>query len=125
MEQNHREALKARDEVISTVRRDLRDSKEEVQELTAKLKSLGELHETDLETIVKLTVEVKELLTCQHCRKHFDDGVFMCWTTNDYNLRLPFYPKPREVLVRFQEKKKRLDAVLEERTGPHLPPQAD
>uniref|UniRef100_A0A803QHS5 Uncharacterized protein n=1 Tax=Cannabis sativa TaxID=3483 RepID=A0A803QHS5_CANSA len=100
------EVLAARDEIITAARRDLRDSKEEVQELTAKLRSLEELHQNHLNTTPSLTVEVKEL-------------------PNNFDLRLPFYPKPEEVLAHFWEKKKRLDAVLEERRDPRLPPQVD
>uniref|UniRef100_A0A803P4K5 Uncharacterized protein n=1 Tax=Cannabis sativa TaxID=3483 RepID=A0A803P4K5_CANSA len=141
MEQNHQEALKAKDEVLATAKRDLRDSKEAIKELTAKLKSLEELHQENLQSIANLTVEVKglhefkeqaekeaakakrdallALITCQHCKKRFDGGVFMAWQTNSQNLSLNFYPKPKESLARFWEKKKRLDAVLEERRGPH------
>ncbi|XP_060960873.1 uncharacterized protein LOC133031402 [Cannabis sativa] len=123
MEKNHREVLTARDEIIVAARRDLGESKEEVQELIPKLRSLEELHQNDLKMTSSLTVEVKELrefkeqagkeavrakrdallspITCQHCSKRFDDGVFMCWKANNFEPRLPFYPKPHEVLAYF------------------------
>uniref|UniRef100_A0A803NKC1 Uncharacterized protein n=1 Tax=Cannabis sativa TaxID=3483 RepID=A0A803NKC1_CANSA len=114
------------------------------EELIAKLKSLDELHQTNLEATTNLTVELKELhqfrdqtrketakaardallapITCQHYEKHFDDGVFMCWKANNFEPRLPFYPNPKVVLAQFWEKNKKLDVVLAERRGPRLPP---
>uniref|UniRef100_A0A803Q7B8 Uncharacterized protein n=1 Tax=Cannabis sativa TaxID=3483 RepID=A0A803Q7B8_CANSA len=115
-----------------------------IQELIAKLKSLEELHQTNLEATTILTVELKELrefwdqthkegteakrdallasITCQHYEKRFDDRVFMCSKANNFEPRLPFYSNPKVVLAKFREKNKKLDVVLDERRGPRLPP---
>uniref|UniRef100_A0A803Q7D8 Uncharacterized protein n=1 Tax=Cannabis sativa TaxID=3483 RepID=A0A803Q7D8_CANSA len=120
MERSHQKALKAKDKalkakdaVVATVRRDLHDSKEAVQELTATLKGSDQGKEM-----------LSRLITCRQ-QKRFDDGVFMVWPSNGQNLNLSFYPKPKEVLARFWEKNKRLDAALEERRGPRLPYRAN
>ncbi|KAM6543894.1 hypothetical protein CsatB_008341 [Cannabis sativa] len=61
MERDHQEALKAKDDIIASGMKDLQDAREEIQELSVKLKSLEELHQTDLETTANMTVELKEL----------------------------------------------------------------
>uniref|UniRef100_A0A803PCQ8 Uncharacterized protein n=1 Tax=Cannabis sativa TaxID=3483 RepID=A0A803PCQ8_CANSA len=71
MERSHQEALKAkakevkekddalrtRDEAMTKARCELREAKEVAEELSAKMKSLEELHQADLKTTANLTVE--------------------------------------------------------------------
>uniref|UniRef100_A0A803QDX0 Uncharacterized protein n=1 Tax=Cannabis sativa TaxID=3483 RepID=A0A803QDX0_CANSA len=105
---------------------DLLNAQEEIQGLMVKLKTLEELHKTDLETVVSMSAELKELrkfweqtqreatkgagealltpVTYKHCVKHFEDGVFMCWKLNKFEPRLHFMPDPEDTVVRFWER---------------------
>ncbi|XP_060965650.1 uncharacterized protein LOC133034561 [Cannabis sativa] len=55
------DALKALDEAVTKARHELREAKEAVEDLIAKLKSMEELNQADLKMTANLTVEVKEL----------------------------------------------------------------
>ncbi|XP_060972733.1 inactive protein RESTRICTED TEV MOVEMENT 2-like [Cannabis sativa] len=144
VEARHQEALKVEGEAAARARRELREAREAMDEMVAKVKSLEELHQANLESKANLAVELKELkdfrdqalkkakkdelltpVSCKHCIKRFDDGVYMAWQSNGQSIKLDFYPKPEEALAKFREKKKRLDAMLEARRGPRLPPRID
>ncbi|KAM6556757.1 hypothetical protein CsatB_003776 [Cannabis sativa] len=142
LEARHHEALKAEGE--ARARRELWEAKEAMDEMATKVKSLEELHQADLQSKANLVVELKELkdfrdqalkkakrdelltpVSCKHCVKRFDDGLYMAWQSNGQSIKLDFYPKPEEALAKFWEKKKKLDAMLEVRRSPHLPPRID
>ncbi|KAM6553880.1 hypothetical protein CsatB_014642 [Cannabis sativa] len=144
MEAHHQEELRAQTEAAEKARRDLREAREALDEMVAKVRSLEETHQSDIESKAALAAELKELrdfkeqstrkakraellspVSCARCPKRFDDGVYMAWATNDQSIKLTFYPKPEEMIARFREKKKKLDAALEARIGPRLPPRAD
>ncbi|KAM6556126.1 hypothetical protein CsatB_003145 [Cannabis sativa] len=144
MEAHHQEELRAQTEAAEKARRDLREAREALDEMVAKVRSLEETHQSDIESKAALAAELKELrdfkeqstrkakraellspVSCARCPKRFDDGVYMAWATNDQSIKLTFYPKPEEMIAKFREKKKKLDAALEARIGPRLPPRAD
>ncbi|KAM6554235.1 hypothetical protein CsatB_024269 [Cannabis sativa] len=144
MEAHHQEELRAQTEAAEKARRDLREAREALDEMAAKVRSLEETHQSDIESKAALAAELKELrdykdqsirkakraellspVSCARCPKRFDDGVYMAWATNDQSIKLSFYPKPEDMIAKFREKKKRLDAELEARIGPRLPPRAD
>uniref|UniRef100_A0A803PAR1 Uncharacterized protein n=1 Tax=Cannabis sativa TaxID=3483 RepID=A0A803PAR1_CANSA len=122
-------------------------SEMEIQGLTEKLKTLKELHKTNLETTASMSVELYELRefwertqkeapkatrealltpkTCKHCAKIFEDGVFMCWKSNKFEPHLHFMLDPEATMVCFWEKNKKLEQVLAEWMGPRLPSRAD
>ncbi|KAM6593428.1 hypothetical protein CsatA_001131 [Cannabis sativa] len=144
MEAQHQEELRAQTEAAEKARRDLREAREALDEMVAKVRSLEETHQSDIESKAALAAELKELrdfkeqsarkakraellspVSCARCPKRFDDDVYMAWATNDQSIKLTFYPKPEEMIARFREKKKKLDAALEARIGPRLPPRAD
>ncbi|KAM6571825.1 hypothetical protein CsatA_015905 [Cannabis sativa] len=144
LEAQHQEELRAESEAAAKAKRELREAREALDEMVAKVRSLEETHQANLESRAALAAELKELrdfkeqttkkakrvellspVSCGQCPKRFDDGVFMAWSTNDQNIKLTFYPKPEEMIAKFREKKKKLDAMVEARIGPRLPPRID
>ncbi|KAM6560681.1 hypothetical protein CsatA_029920 [Cannabis sativa] len=144
MEAQHQEELRTQTEAAEKARRDLREAREALDEMVAKVRSLEETHQSDIESKAALAAKLKELrdfkeqstrkakraellspVSCARCPKRFDDGVYMAWATNDQSIKLTFYPKPEEMIAKFREKKKKLDVALEARIGPRLPPRAD
>ncbi|XP_060961621.1 uncharacterized protein LOC133031883 [Cannabis sativa] len=144
LEAKHQEELRAEGEATAKAKRELQEAREALDEMAAKVKFLKEVHQADLESRANLAVELKELkdfkdqalkrakkdellspVSCSRCVKRFDDGVYMAWSTNGQNIKLDFYPKPAEMIAKFREKKKKLDAMLEARIGPRLPPRID
>ncbi|KAM6571072.1 hypothetical protein CsatA_015152 [Cannabis sativa] len=144
LEAKHQEELRAEGEATAKAKREFREAREALDEMAAKVKSLEEVHQADLESRANLAVELKELkdfndqalkkakkdellspVSCSRCVKRFDDGVYMAWSTNGQNIKLDFHPKPVGMIAKFREKKKKLDAMLEARIGPRLPPRID
>ncbi|KAM6575103.1 hypothetical protein CsatA_023430 [Cannabis sativa] len=144
LEAKHQEELRAEGEATAKAKRELWEAREALDEMVAKVRSLEETHQANLESRAALAAELKELrdfkeqaskkakraellspVSCGRCPKRFDDGVFMAWSTNDQNIKLTFYPKPEEMIAKFWEKKKKLEAMVEARIGPRLPPRID
>ncbi|KAM6578067.1 hypothetical protein CsatB_029904 [Cannabis sativa] len=141
LEAKHQEELRAEGEATAKAKRELREAREALDEMVAKVRSLEETHQADLESRAALAAELRDFkeqaskkakraellspVSCGRCPKRFDDGVFMAWSTNDQNIKLTFYPKPEEMIAKFREKKKKLDAMVEARIGPRLPPRID
>uniref|UniRef100_A0A803QIV6 Uncharacterized protein n=1 Tax=Cannabis sativa TaxID=3483 RepID=A0A803QIV6_CANSA len=104
-------------------------------------------NDTDSETTVSMSFELKELhefrewtqkeaakagrdalfapVICKNYEKRFEDGVFMCWKSNKFEPRLHFLPDPETTVAQFLEKNKKLEQVLAEQRGPHLPAKAN
>ncbi|XP_060972340.1 uncharacterized protein LOC133038266 [Cannabis sativa] len=61
LEVKHREALRAEGEAVAKAKRELREAREALDEMAARVKSLEELHQADLESRANLAVELKEL----------------------------------------------------------------
>uniref|UniRef100_A0A803Q7J2 Uncharacterized protein n=1 Tax=Cannabis sativa TaxID=3483 RepID=A0A803Q7J2_CANSA len=102
--------LKITDDVIASNQKDFLNAQEEIQGLSAKLKTLEELHKIDLETTASIASRTK----------------FLCaGNQTNFELRLHFMLDPEATVVRFWEKNKKLEQAFAVQVGPRLPPSVD